>query len=323
MNILVSGASGIVGYGTLKSLRMAYPDANLIGTTIYEDSIAPAFCDVFERAVPTTSPDYISWLCLTIEKHQIDFIIPGIEADLYSWTEHKKTIEASGTKILLNKEELINLCHDKWCFYQTLIKENSNYSIPTSLEDNFDKHCQTFGLPFLLKPRIGFASKGIVRVDNEEAYEKFRSQIGSKLMVQPIIGNDGEEYTAAVFGDGSGSFVQSFILKRSLSTEGFTEKAEVILNENIDKALRALCLVFKPVGPTNFQFRMENQVPKLLEINPRISSSTSIRAAFNYNEAEMSVEHYVKNMPLKLRTIKFGKAIRYVEDFIEYDSTNI
>ena len=59
--ILVSGASGIVGYGILRSLRKEVEKYKLVGTTIYDFSVAPAFCDVFEKALPTNHPDYIDW----------------------------------------------------------------------------------------------------------------------------------------------------------------------------------------------------------------------------------------------------------------------
>ena len=49
-NILVSGASGIVGYGILRSLKKSGKDLRLIGTTIYDDSVAQGFCDIFEQA---------------------------------------------------------------------------------------------------------------------------------------------------------------------------------------------------------------------------------------------------------------------------------
>ena len=49
--ILVSGASGIVGYGILKSLRMSEEKYNLIGTSIYDDTIAEAFCDLFIKTI--------------------------------------------------------------------------------------------------------------------------------------------------------------------------------------------------------------------------------------------------------------------------------
>ena len=51
-NILVSGASGIVGYGILRSLKKSGKELRLIGTTIYNDSVAQGFCDIFEQAPP-------------------------------------------------------------------------------------------------------------------------------------------------------------------------------------------------------------------------------------------------------------------------------
>ena len=80
--ILVSGASGIVGYGILRSLRRNHEKGILIGTSIYNDSIAPAFCDIFELAPKTNEPFYIDWLCKTIRKHNVNMVIPGIEIDM-------------------------------------------------------------------------------------------------------------------------------------------------------------------------------------------------------------------------------------------------
>jgi carbamoyl-phosphate synthase large subunit len=79
-----------------------------------------------------------------------------------------------------------------------------------------------------------------------------------------------------------------------------------------------LCEYYTPIGPTNFQFRKHQGVLKLLEINPRISSSTSIRAAFGYNESLMAIEYYLENKKPSQPVIKQGKAVRYIEDFIFY-----
>ena len=80
--ILVSGASGIVGYGILRSLRKSGKDLRLVGATMYDDSPAQAFCDIFEQALPTSDPGYIAWLKHVVAKHDVDMIIPGIEADM-------------------------------------------------------------------------------------------------------------------------------------------------------------------------------------------------------------------------------------------------
>ena len=317
--ILVSGTSGIVGYGVLKSLRSSGKDLTLIGTTIYEDSVAQYFCDVFEKAPLTNDSVYIDWLKMIIKKHHVDLIIPGIEADMYKWSENIFDIEELGAKVLINNLELISLCKDKWVFYQALIKNNIQYAIDSSINSYFEYLVKEFGLPFLLKPKCGFGSKGIVRVNSKGDFSKHEKNIGELLMAQPIVGNDDEEFTTSAFCDGKGGFLAFMTLKRKLSKDGYTEKAEVIYLKEIEVALSALCKIFKPIGPTNFQFRMHNNALKLLEINPRISSSSSIRTAFGYNECKMAIEYFLENKSVEQPLIKKGKAIRYIEDLIIYD----
>ncbi len=316
--ILVSGASGIIGYGILRSLKKSGRDFKLIGTTIYNDSVAQGFCDIFEQAPLTSDPKYIEWLLSIITKYNVEMIIPGIEADMYKWVEHFSLLNGSGAFVLLNNPDLILLCNDKWLFYKKLEEANSPYRIDTTLNPDFDFLQQKFGLPFLLKPKQGHGSRGIVKVDGKETFIKHASVIGKTLMVQPIIGNDNEEFTTSAFCDGNGSFYASMTLRRKLAKDGYTEKAEVVTVDGMDEAVKNLCELFKPKGPTNFQFRKEEAGLKLLEINPRISSSTSLRAAFGYNESLMAIDFFLENIIPAQPVILAGKAVRYTEDFIFY-----
>jgi len=314
--ILVSGASGIVGYGALKALKNAELNLRLIGTTIYEDSVAQGFCDIFEKAPMTTAPNYLDWLVGVVGKHQIDMIIPGIDADHLHWSQNRASLTNAGTKVLLNNPELVDLCKDKWLFYNRLINKGALYAIPTSLSSDFSSMSEAYGLPLLLKPREGFGSKGIVRVSDEKSWNQHKDRIGSILMVQPVVGSDDEEYTTSAYCDGEGGYYACMTLRRELSIDGYTEKAEVIESTQIHEALSVLCAIFCPVGPTNFQFRKTNDGLKLLEINPRISSSTSIRTAFGYNESKMAVEEHLFKITPVQPTIKQGRAVRYIEDKI-------
>ena len=318
--ILVSGASGVVGYGALRSLRMSGQPMRLIGTTIYTDSVAQGFCDIFELAPPTSDAGYIEWLLHVIQKHDVDLIIPGIEADMYKWAESISDLKNSHARVLLNNIGLIFLCRDKWAFYEELNRIDTPWAIETSLVQDFDLLAEKFGLPLLLKPRMGYGSRGIVKVDGAEIFSKHKQDIGPVLMAQPIIGNAEEEYTTSAFCDGNGGVCASMTLRRKLSKDGFTEKAEVARLDDVDEVLLTLSNHFKPVGPTNFQFRRHNGVLKLLEINPRVSSATSIRTAFGYNECLMAVEYYLENIRPQQPFIKQGRAVRYIEDFIFYET---
>ncbi len=317
-NILVSGASSIVGLGILKSLQMSNKKLCLIGATCFEDTVVPAFCNVFVKAPLTNEDNYISWLVATIEEYDIDMIIPGIDADMYKWNENIDKIKNGKVKILVNKPELISLCQDKWLFHQKMMENSVTYTIPSSLSDNFEELENKFGLPLLLKPRHGFGSKGISKITDKKSFLTKSDKIGETLLVQPYIGNDSEEYTSSAFCDGNGGYFAFMTLKRKLSKDGYTEKAEVVEIDGMEEAISKYCEVLKPMGPTNFQFRVDKGELRLLEINPRISSSTSMRSAFGYNESEMAIDFYLDNKKPTQPILKQGKAVRYVEDYIFY-----
>jgi carbamoyl-phosphate synthase large subunit len=312
--ILVSGASGIVGYGILRSLGKSESEYKLIGTTTHAFSIAPAFCDIFEKALPTDHPDYMGWLCDIIKKHSVDMIIPGIECDMFQWNKDREKIISTGALPLLNNSRLIELCGDKWSFYEELKINHAKYAIPTTLNDSFS----TFSLPFLLKPRRGYGSKGIVKVNDEKDFEKHKHKIGTELMMQPIIGSEEEEYTVSAFHDNNSQLIDHISLRRKLSSDGFTQEAQVV-DFDFSDVINDLAEIFKPIGPTNYQFRVQGEKIALLEINPRISSATSIRACLGYNESIMSVNYFLNNhIPIKLDKSQIIniRAIRFVEDHI-------
>ena len=83
---------------------------------------------------------------------------------------------------------------------------NCPYVVPTSLSPEFSEMENEFGLPLLLKPRKGNASKGIVKVLDKETFKLHKAEIGNKSMVQPLIGKDDEKFTTAVFCDGNGGY---------------------------------------------------------------------------------------------------------------------
>jgi carbamoyl-phosphate synthase large subunit len=314
--VFVSGASGVVGYGILRALRKSSQDLLLVGSSIFTDSVAQGFCDVFEQAVPTSDSGYLRWLKQILEKHRIEIMFPGIEPDLHHWSDNADSIQTNQCHIVMNRRGLIDLCRDKWLFYLALQELNIKSAIPSSLDPSFDFLQEQFGLPFLLKPRKSYGSKGIVRIHNRENFMRHQSQVGCELMVQPLIGSDDEEYSCAVFADGANGFLAHITLRRKLSPLGFTEKAEVVESSDVLRAVSELCYHFNPLGPTNFQFRVQNGALKLLEINPRISSSTSIRAAFGYNESSMALDFFLHGISPTQPEIKRGRAVRYWEDYV-------
>ncbi|HGM5582796.1 TPA: ATP-grasp domain-containing protein [Pseudomonas putida] len=318
--VLVTGVGAIMGYGLLKSIRAAAPHIRLVGTDIYDDAAGRAWCDSFEQAPLTSSPDYPSWLEKVIKTHSVDLLIPGIEQDLHWLSEHREQVQALGCRIVLNNRELIELSRDKWLMDQALSAIAEPCRIPSLLNGSFDELVAQLGLPFLLKPRRSYASKGLVWVRQRADFEPHADALGKELMAQPIIGSADQEYTVAVFGDGEGGSFGTITLQRKLAADGSTAKAWVREDDSLDQAVARLCHHFKPVGPTNLQFRRAADGQwKLLEINPRISSTSSMRRAFGFNEAAMCLAFFLENQPPERPVIRPGFAVRYIEDYVVYD----
>lgn len=314
--ILVSGASGIVGYGILRSLRKA-GGVRLVGTSIYPESPANVFADIFEQAPVTTAPEYIDWLENVIRKHSIDIIIPSIEIDMEVWNRNRNRLSRTSAYVMLNNSALIDLCLDKWEFHEQLVKAYPEIAIRTSLS------ADGFNFPLLLKPRKGFGSKGIEIIKGSGDLARFEREIGDRLMVQELVGDVEHEYTISGFFDDKNNLKALFQLRRKLSRQGFTEFAETVDIPEMPGIIARLAECFKPVGPTNFQFRKDAAGWKLLEINPRISSATSIKTAFGYNECAMTVDYFLRGMEVVQPVLRKGRAMRYVEDFVQYDSADL
>ena len=103
-----------------------------------------------------------------------------------------------------------------------------------------------------------------------------------------------------------------------LGPDGATSKATLRQIPALEKRVNELVRLFRPEGPTNLQFRFHDGEYLLLEINPRISSATSIRTAFGFNEAEMCIEYFIEGARPAWRELRPGRAERFLEDHITY-----
>jgi len=315
---MVTGVGAIMGYGLLRSLRATFPHAFLLGTDIYDDAAGRAWSDQFVQAPYTASESYGDWLTRVVETYDIQLIIPGIEQDVHWLSDHRTLL--GRCKVALNNARLIKLSQDKWAMFQALDSLNDPAIIPSRISGDFDSLSAEFGLPLIVKPRRGYASKGLMRISSREEFGVVACHVGSELMVQPVIGSDASEYTVAVFGDGRGGVAASISMLRKLGADGATAKAWVRNEPALDETVERLCSHFCPVGPTNLQFRRDVSGEwKLLEINPRISSTSSIRRAFGFDEALMCVEYFLQGKLPVQPPIRGGFAVRYIEDLIVYD----
>ncbi|MCP2513933.1 ATP-grasp domain-containing protein [Achromobacter mucicolens] len=321
LTVAVTGVGAIIGQGIVKSLRQSRYAPRIIGIDRSANSPGPRLCDAFEQKpdAPEDSQAYLDYWARIVLTHGIDLILPGLELDMTFLDAHRQFFSALNAKLALNNAELIHATADKWDFGQELIAIGYP-AIPSARPNSWAQAIEELGpAPLLLKPRRGNGSRGIVLLEDEADFDYWRKKAIAPWMLQRVVGSADEEYTVGVFGLGDRRQLQPLIFRRRLSSAGNTLVAEVVREHAvIGAATERLCQHFQPLGPTNFQFRVEAGTAYLLEINPRFSSSNSLRSAFGFNEAEMAIQLYLLGMEPTAPRITAGKAWRYTEDFVTH-----
>ena len=316
IRVYVSGISGIVGLGIVKNLRMAYPEIEIYGTALDEFCVGARIVDHFFVCPRSDADSYLTWLSNFLRENNINYSIPGIDIDLHIWNTNRELFSQIGGIPIINKSNLITIARDKYRFFLEVDKYKFSHTIPTLIQGNYEELCDFFGTNRLIaKPKIGFAKKGFLEIDSEFDFAKVVGDNLGNVIFQPNLSSDGYEYTSSVFGDGEGDFSSIISLKRKLAPEGYSNYVTRHSSAVLSDIIRKYCEIFQPIGPTNFQFMSKAEEFFLLEINPRFSSSTSMRGLLGYNESKMAIDYYEDGILPQQPIIKSGSVIRFIEDF--------
>lgn len=322
--VLVTGVGAIIGYGIVKSLRASQYQCHIVGIDIYSDAVGKVWCDSFVEGVKADSKDFQAHIQRVINQYSIDLIIPGIEQDLQALAKIRERLSGQGVIVALNSSFCLNTFGSKSKTQQFLLDNGLPVLETLSAKSaNSTEISKSLGYPCIAKLDKSTAGKGQRIIHNEEELPPFLGQ-SDYLLQRYVNGNNVKEFTASAFGLGNGDFVNLITLERTLGSDGATHKAKVTSNEPFIKQISKICNNSRPVGPTNFQFIHDDSRDEyfLLEINPRISSSSSLRTAFGVNEAQMCIDYYLHNCIPETAVIRPGKAQRYLADNIEYDSSD-
>lgn len=317
--ILVTGIGALIGQGIAQGLR-AGGRSWVLGLDRRMSLYGQELCDetVLKPADDESSDAYLSFWGDLVRRNRIEMIIPGISIDMAFLDAHRDFFADLGVRLALNTSPLIALSENKMAFEADYSKLDLPV-IPSVHGGTWDEACARLGSPpLLLKPAIGEGSAGIVRLQDETDFDYWTRKAAGPFLIQKIVGSENEEFTVGTFGFGDGTYLGPLIFRRWLTRAGNTGAAETVDIPAIARVTQTIMRHYKPLGPTNLQFRLGGEDPYLLEINPRFSSSCSMRVAFGFNEAEMCIDFYLKNQRPPQPDLRQGLAQRHQADRIRY-----
>ncbi len=295
LNILITGAGAPGIKGTLYSLKNNFDNRqiNTIGTDAREEVVGKYLCDKFYQIPKASDSKYIAKLFSICESESVDVILPQNTAELAILSENKRKFEYIGTRIALSDKESIDIANDKY----KLMSLAKDMGVPTPkfhLVDTFIdlvRFAKRLGWPeepVVIKPPVSNGMRGVRIIDESiDLKEKLYSEKPSNLHVhmdylKTVLGEyfpsliimeylPNEEWTVDVFNAKDITVVtrKRDLIKSGITFEGTCEK-------NI-QMIEYSSLLSKEIGlkyAFGFQFILDaNNVPKLLESNPRIQGT--------------------------------------------------
>ncbi len=315
--MMATGVGAVIGQGIVKSLKAAKGiRVRVVGVDCNPHSVGLHWTDA-KRVVPRADdPGWVDAFASVCKEEKVDLVLPGIEQDVRALQRHRAAIEQrTAARLLLNSERALQVGLDKWELNVFAVQHD--ILVPRTRLAR-EAESVDAGFPILLKPRRGMAGKGMFLARSAvELKERLARIPVDEYLLQQHVGTDDEEYTVGIFGGADGAVTQPILLRRRLNY-GSTFEAETV----DDPCLAALAITAATRlairGPTNLQYRKAEGRFHLIEVNPRFSSSTSIKAAFGFNEAEMAVRSFVQGRPLEPVELRTGRCSRYIEDWVVY-----
>jgi carbamoyl-phosphate synthase large subunit len=210
----------------------------------------------------------------------------------------------------------MNICRDKW-ETNYFLRSNGFYYPQTFKEEDYKEVGIEF--PVLIKPCIGDSSKGVQIVDTkedlkpklDEIFENKYTKTKSKMIIQEYL--KGPEYTTSTLVL-DGKCVGVLTLEKEMRYPGHTTKAKVYINDELDSYIAKIAEKLNPMGPANFQFKIQDGMPMIFEINARFSGTSPTCSLIGFNTVEACLRHYILKEPIQKLEKKEGTMLRYFNE---------
>jgi len=299
MNILLTGAGGVYVKHLIERLDRKIFNKIIIVDTDFK-SIKKIDADYKYQVPLGDTKQFLPKINKIINKHKIKVIVSVVDEELKNILSIKKPNiillqpNLIFTKISLDK---LKLCTE---LYKKKINKFKTYTLK-NYQNEFD-------YPIILKPRVGRGSRGVHTIKNENEHKRILKKNLNKNNIIVQKKTMGDEYTVSVIvndkNDDYKIIPKKIILKKSFTRKAITEK-----NEYVIKKCKDIIKSFNPSGPFNVQCIVNKKNVEIFEINPRLSTSSTLTSASGINEINTLVKKKLDNN-FSIRNLKWREDVK-------------
>lgn len=320
-NVLVMAVGSPLGQSIIKALALSRLDLKIYVADISELAAGLYFPNVHPVILPLVShQDYFKFLSEFILTNKIKAIFPvlAIEHELFS--KNTEFFKKNSIEILSSNLEVYRLCNDK---YKSMMHLRSlGIMAPDTTLCSDDERLKIFlernSFPIFLKPRAGASSADIFKVQNKDQLFGILGAFPRDYFVAQEFLDDERDFTAGVFISRDHSLQSTLIIERELKF-GLSYRGTIFEDKDLSNYCLSVADAISSVYSINVQFKIVNGNPYAYEINPRLSSTTSVRAHFGFNEPDLMLHDILGELnsyTLKKRKGRFTRFWQehYLED---------
>ncbi|MFC1542956.1 ATP-grasp domain-containing protein [Candidatus Neomarinimicrobiota bacterium] len=235
---------------------------------------------------PAYEDEYIPVMLQICKTWNIKLLFSLHDLEAFFLAPHIQRFKDIGTLPVLAPSEFVSICFDKYATAQFAMKNGfrTGKVFLNPIEACSAVRAGEIGLPLVLKPRNGYGSIGF-----QIAYDLEEIEMRSKLLRADILRTDvahvnekmpeecvliqqqlhGVEYGLDVINNLHGTFVACIVKRKTGMRSGETDAAEIVDDPNLHEMGRRIGELSRHLGVLDVDIFVDNDIPYLLEINPR------------------------------------------------------
>ncbi|MCL2589437.1 MAG: ATP-grasp domain-containing protein [Betaproteobacteria bacterium] len=316
LNVLVLAVGSPLGQSIVKALQTSRLQPCIYVADI-DDLAAGFYLPGVHPVILPLVKDSAYFECLTayIEKHDIRAIFPVIGFEHEFFTEHAEHFRSAGVEILTSAPSVYQLCNDK---YKSMMHLRSmGLDAPDTTLCRDDEEVEQFlernVFPVFVKPRSAASSVDIFKVRNRDQLFGILRAFPRDYFVAQAFLDDMRDFTAGVYISRDRSFYGTLLIERELKF-GLSYRGTVFEDDALSDYCLKVAEAISSYYSINVQFKIIEGRPYAYEINPRLSSTTSVRAYFGFNEPDMILHELQGKLGGYIMTKRYGRFTRYWQE---------
>jgi carbamoyl-phosphate synthase large subunit len=275
--VLVTGVGGPAGINSVRLLR-EQPDVYVIGCDIDPLAAGQSFVDEFLLCPRVTeTATYRHWLDSTCLEKAVTLVIPTVHEELPVLAQHEF---AAGISVVLSGSHSIELGADKTKLYAWAMEHLADNAIPWVLIADWTPDWRRDEVQFI-KPRAGRGARGCRTITKSEL-QREQAYLSADTIVMAYM--PGTEWTVDAYVSQRGDLIYAVPRERIGLAGGISIKGKTVKHPALESLSKTVANALDCRGPVCIQWRADDTgVPRLIEINPRLSGGLPITVAAGVN----------------------------------------